>query len=111
GVFEFKKNSSLTPENQVIIADPELTLHDITDEDEFPVLACDGIWECLESQQVVNFVRLKCNCDHCFERYTSLNATRLGCDNMTVIIVAILNGRTKEEWYNWVTGRVTLNRQ
>ena len=30
----------------------------------------------------------------------------IGCDNMTVLIVALLHGRTKEEWYNWVTDRV-----
>jgi protein phosphatase 2C family protein 2/3 len=25
---------------------------------------------------------------------------------MTVLIVAILNGRTKKEWYSWITDRV-----
>ena len=29
-----------------------------------------------------------------------------GCDNMTVIIVALLNGQTKEQWYNTVVERV-----
>jgi protein phosphatase 2C family protein 2/3 len=28
---------------------------------------------------------------------------------MSVVIVAILNGRTKEEWYTWVTDRVKQN--
>jgi protein phosphatase 2C family protein 2/3 len=26
----------------------------------------------------------------------------VGCDNMTVVIVGLLNGRTKAEWYEWV---------
>ena len=30
----------------------------------------------------------------------------IGCDNMTVMVVALLNGRTKEEWYAWVKDRV-----
>lgn len=30
----------------------------------------------------------------------------IGCDNMTVLIVALLHGRTKEEWYAWVKERV-----
>jgi len=30
----------------------------------------------------------------------------VGCDNMTVLIVGILNGRTKEEWYDWIADRV-----
>jgi hypothetical protein len=29
-----------------------------------------------------------------------------GCDNMTVIIVALLQGKTKEEWYDMVADRV-----
>ncbi len=30
----------------------------------------------------------------------------IGCDNMTVVIVALLNGRTLEEWAAWVKERV-----
>ena len=29
-----------------------------------------------------------------------------GCDNMTVIIVALLHGKTKEEWYDLIIDRV-----
>lgn len=42
GDFKFKKNEALIPEKQIITADPEVTVHDITDEDEFLVIACDG---------------------------------------------------------------------
>jgi protein phosphatase 2C family protein 2/3 len=42
GDFEFKKNYNMTPEKQIITADPDVTCHEITDEDEFLVLACDG---------------------------------------------------------------------
>jgi hypothetical protein len=79
-----------------------------------------GIWDCLTSQQVVDFVRLKVSegkdlteisemiCDHCLAPDTSSGAG-IGCDNMTVLIVAILGGRTKEEWYSWITDRVKQN--
>lgn len=30
----------------------------------------------------------------------------VGCDNMTMIIIGLLNGRTKEEWYNQIAERV-----
>jgi len=30
-----------------------------------------------------------------------------GCDNMTVIIVGLLNGKTKEQWYDMVAERVS----
>ena len=42
GDFRYKKNRSLTAEKQIITADPDVTMHDITEEDEFLVLACDG---------------------------------------------------------------------
>jgi protein phosphatase PTC2/3 len=29
-----------------------------------------------------------------------------GCDNMTVIIVALLHGKTKEQWYDMIVDRV-----
>jgi protein phosphatase PTC2/3 len=86
----------------------------------------------MSSQQVVDFVSLnvsegkklneigKMICDHCLAPdmdppphdcdYVSCSdpcRTRgIGCDNMTVVIVAILSGRTKEDWYTWVTNCV-----
>lgn len=30
----------------------------------------------------------------------------IGCDNMTVVIVALLGGRSPEEWQQWVKERV-----
>jgi serine/threonine protein phosphatase PrpC len=42
GDFEFKQNFSIPPESQVVTADPEITVHDVTESDEFLVIACDG---------------------------------------------------------------------
>jgi protein phosphatase 2C family protein 2/3 len=76
-----------------------------------------GIWDCLSSQQVVNFIRYQVSegkdlteigemmCEHCLAPDTSSGAG-IGCDNMTILIVALLHGRTKEEWAAWVTDRV-----
>jgi len=30
----------------------------------------------------------------------------MGCDNMTLLVVGITHGRTKEGWYEWIKGRV-----
>ncbi|RCI01490.1 Protein phosphatase 2C 2 [Rhizopus stolonifer] len=110
GDFEFKNASNLPPEQQAVTADPDITVHTLTEKDEFMVLACDGIWDCLTNQEVVNFVRkhianrasLKEICeklmDSCLADATG--ASGVGCDNMTVEIVAFLNGKTKEEWYD-----------
>lgn len=42
GDFEFKKNYALGPEKQIITADPDVTVHEVSEEDEFIVIACDG---------------------------------------------------------------------
>ncbi|KAG6890815.1 hypothetical protein C0995_003248 [Termitomyces sp. Mi166 len=120
GDFEFKKNYSLGPERQIITADPDVTVHEISEEDEFFIIACDGIWDCLSSQQVVDFVRREvalgkelteiCEniCEHCLAPDTTSGAG-VGCDNMTIMIIAMLHGRTKEGWYEWIKDRVQNN--
>lgn len=42
GDFEFKKSADLPPEAQVVTAFPDVNVHEISDDDEFLVLACDG---------------------------------------------------------------------
>lgn len=117
GDFEFKQNDKLSPQEQAVTCDPDVIEHEIKDEDEFFVLACDGIWDCLTNQQVVTFIRqhlaednkLDDICeqimDHCLA--PDSDAGNVGCDNMSVMIVAILNGKTPEEWYDWMKKRVS----
>lgn len=76
-----------------------------------------GIWDCLNSQHVVDFVRREvaqekplgqiCETimEHCLAPDTH-GAQGIGCDNMTILIVAILNGKTEEEWYAMIKDRV-----
>jgi len=42
GDFEFKKSAELAPEQQIVTAYPDVMVHDLTDDDEFLVIACDG---------------------------------------------------------------------
>lgn len=116
GDFEYKKNADLSPEQQIITCDPDITEHEITDEDEFLVLACDGIWDCLSSQQVVDVIRRLVSqgkqlpevceeiCELCLAPDTT-GGVGIGCDNMTILIVALLHGRSVEEWHQWITER------
>jgi protein phosphatase 1G len=103
GDHVYKRNEDLPAEEQMITALPDVETADICDEDQFIVIACDGIWNFMSSQEVVDFVSEKLKdqdmrqkpsaiCeelfDHCLAPNTSGDGT--GCDNMTCIII-ILN--------------------
>jgi serine/threonine protein phosphatase PrpC len=44
GDFEFKKSAELSPEQQIVTAYPDVIVHEIADDDEFLVIACDGMF-------------------------------------------------------------------
>ncbi|WFD31020.1 protein-serine/threonine phosphatase [Malassezia sp. CBS 17886] len=116
GDFEFKQNTALPAEQQIVTADPQVISHKYTGEEEFVVLACDGIWDCLTNQQVVDLVRrgiaqgkeLDTITEDIIDRCLAPDAEvgGIGCDNMTLLIVGLLGDRTKAEWYEWVKDRV-----
>lgn len=47
GDFEFKKSAELSPEQQIVTAYPDVITHNISEDDEFLVIACDGKQNCL----------------------------------------------------------------
>ncbi|GAA6063353.1 hypothetical protein JCM10212_004399 [Sporobolomyces blumeae] len=116
GDFEFKQSPNLPAEQQIVTADPDLTSHSHTSEDEFVVVACDGIWDVLTSQQVIDYVRLAISLGHSLEHVCESIMDRclapdsdwggVGCDNMTMMVVALLGDRTQDEWYEWIKHRV-----
>ncbi|KXT18261.1 hypothetical protein AC579_2921 [Pseudocercospora musae] len=116
GDFEFKKSADLPPEQQIVTAYPDVTVHEIGDDDEFLVIACDGIWDCQSSQAVVEFVRrgiaakqeLHAICENMMDNCLASNSETggVGCDNMTMIIVGLLRDKSKEEWYKMIGERV-----
>ncbi|KAF2153032.1 protein phosphatase 2C protein 1 [Myriangium duriaei CBS 260.36] len=116
GDFEFKKSADLPPEQQIVTAFPDVTVHDVSDDDEFLVLACDGIWDCQSSQAVIEFVRrgvaakqeLQAICENMMDNCLASNSETggVGCDNMTMTVVALLRGKTLDEWYQMIADRV-----
>lgn len=98
GDHGYKMNKKLPPEEQMISALPDIKKITIGPEDEFMVLACDGIWNFMTSDDVVEFVQKRIKdpakklseiCeemfDYCLAPHTKGDGT--GCDNMTAIIV------------------------
>ena len=52
GDFEFKKSADLSPEQQIVTAFPDVITHEVSSDDEFLVIACDGTNASLTSQWI-----------------------------------------------------------
>ena len=97
GDFEYKKNTSLPAEEQIITANPDIKSEKLQYNDQFMILACDGVWDILSNQEAVDFVKnqlgtksLQEICEDVFTRCLATDVGSsggLGCDNMTCIIV------------------------
>jgi len=76
----------------------------------------EGIWDCQSSQAVIEFVRrgiaqkqeLEEICENMMDNClaSSSETGGVGCDNMTMCIIGLLNGKSKEEWYEEIVARV-----
>lgn len=120
GDFMFKKNDDLPAEEQIVTCYPDV-IHYAIDfaKDEFVILACDGIWDCLSSQNCVECVRrgiyerksLTQICEEIMELCCAPTSDGLGigCDNMSILIVALLDhakNETLEQWYDRVIDKI-----
>lgn len=59
GDLEYKRNQNKSPEEQLIIACPEFKRRVLTSEDDFLLMGCDGIWELVPTQELVDFIASK----------------------------------------------------
>lgn len=120
GDFMFKKNDDLPAEEQIVTCYPDVIHHEIDfARDEFVILACDGIWDCLSSQNCVECVRRGIYerkpftqiCEEIMELCCAPTSDGLGigCDNMSILIVALLDhtkSETLDQWYDRVIAKI-----
>ena len=57
GDFEYKRVPNMGPFEQLISPEPEISQHPRAVEDEFILLACDGVWDVMSNEDVLQFVR------------------------------------------------------
>ncbi|GAA0149591.1 protein phosphatase [Lithospermum erythrorhizon] len=72
-------------------SEPELEELILTEEDEFLIIGCDGLWDVMSSQYAVTIVRKELmvhnNPDICSGELVKEALKRNTCDNLTVVIV------------------------
>lgn len=89
------KQANIAPELQAVTALPDVSETQLVLEDEFVVQACDGIWDCVSNAEAVAFVRHELNehgdaalaCERLIDKCLALLPSRVGTDNMTLIII------------------------
>ena len=83
-----------------VIAQPEITYTNLTPDDEFVVMACDGVWDVMTEEEVVEMI-------YTTVKEPSMCAKRLGVeamnrgsgDNITVIVCFLRPVSTVERIY------------
>ncbi|XP_066589819.1 probable protein phosphatase 2C T23F11.1 [Prorops nasuta] len=112
GDFLFKRDRNKLPHEQIVSAVPEIQSYELTEDWEFLVLACDGIWDVMTNKEVVQFVKSRLSqtkrgsdnaetsidpeeiCEELMQHCLAPNALMgTGCDNMTVILVCLLHNK------------------
>lgn len=112
----------LVSEETQVTVEPEIICHDLGLEDEFIILACDGIWDVFRNQDVVRFIRHNLSLGLKLDDITTKllehslaladQTTGVGYDNMSIFIVACQqDGETLEEWYQRIKLKVEVEKQ
>ena len=109
GDLEYKQNKNLKPEEQMITANPDIKVVDFTNDIDFVIIGCDGIWDCLKNQEACDFVSKRLKDDPNVkiskiieEMMDSIvakdlyNETGVGCDNMTCVVILFKKDETKK---------------
>ncbi|KAL5212447.1 hypothetical protein ABZP36_023294 [Zizania latifolia] len=96
GDFGFKQNERMRPPQQMVTCVPDINDRAIPDGAEFLVIATGGVWNCMSSQNVVNFVHARLNsgeenlgniCEELLE-----TCCLFSMENATIILVQFKRG-------------------
>ena len=99
GDLKYKQNGALPASAQIITAEPDVIVQPLVPEDEFMVLACDGVWDVMSNEEVCDFVRQRVSAggstlaaiaeevlDNCVAEDPKKTGG-IGGDNMTCVVV------------------------
>lgn len=103
GDLEYKKNTELPAEDQIITANPDIVKKEFVDEDQFFVLGCDGIWEILTGKEITEYIAngladekldMPKMAENLLDKMIAQDTSEgVGCDNMSLIIVQMKKAR------------------
>ncbi|KAH7644622.1 protein phosphatase 2c-like protein 3 [Dermatophagoides farinae] len=97
GDFVFKRNEKRSATEQIVIAYPDIQTRSLTSDLEFIIMACDGVWDVMTNEEVVEFIRRRifyrrepvAICEELITRCLAPDCQMgcgIGCDNMTMVL-------------------------
>lgn len=100
GDLKYKQVPGIPPPDQMITAEPDIMQTALHSDDEFIILGCDGIWDCLSNESAVEYVRKRIDerspteiGKEMLDEIISVDprvTQGIGGDNMTVMIIDLL---------------------
>ena len=98
GDLKYKQRTNLKPEEQAITSNPDVYVFDYTDDIDFIIMGCDGIWENKSNEEMVEYVYAKLKQTQDLKQIVSellldtlapsvAETQGIGCDNMTCILI------------------------
>ncbi|XP_007902019.1 protein phosphatase 1A [Callorhinchus milii] len=95
GDFDYKCVHGKGPTEQLVSPEPEVYAIERTDEDQFIILACDGIWDVMANEEICDFVKSRLEVTDDLEKVCNqIVDTCLykgSRDNMSVILICFPN--------------------
>ena len=97
GDLKYKQNRNIARSGQIITAEPDIVVHELGSQDEFMVLARDGVWDVMSNEEVLAFTRERIGkmhlsriaeelMDNCMAEDPK-KTSGIGGDNMTALVV------------------------
>lgn len=121
GDFMFKNNPRIPPAEQAVTSFPDVRHIRINPDWQFILLACDGIWDVMTTQEVGVFINSRIDegirpedivedlLDACISPDGQMGG--IGSDNMTVILIVVLRNMTLSYKEQLKTAKNTKNRR
>ena len=120
GDLRFKSNKNLKRHEQSVISLPEITKIEYSEDIDFIIMGCDGVWDCVKRQMVCDFVdkEIKENPEQklseilkkIFDRCVSpVSGVILGTDNMSCIIIQFLHDGNNKKNDNIKIEKLNIN--
>ncbi|ESO87720.1 hypothetical protein LOTGIDRAFT_194163 [Lottia gigantea] len=99
GDFEYKQVAGKGPCEQLVSPEPEIFIEERHPDDQFMVLACDGIWDVMSNDELCAFVQSRMKVTPSLEQICNqvvdTSLYKGSRDNMSIVIVA-MNGAPKQ---------------